>query len=266
MDIHRRFVETNDAQLYVETAGSGFPLVLVHGFSLDTRMWDDQFEYLAQNYHVIRYDMRGFGQSSLPVQDSYSHIEDLHTLLIHLGVEAAYVVGQSMGGQCVVDFALTYPDTVRALILIDSGLSGFSWSQEHSVLMGAIRKQAKQDGTQAAKETWLAHPFFTQALSQPIVAARLRQNMADYSGWHFVNSDPGQGIVPQAIHRLSHITAPTLIIVGDNDVPDLLAMSDILAQHVRYAQKVVVAGAGHMVNMEAPDQVNEAILHFLRAL
>ena len=57
-----------------------------------------------------------------------------------------------------------------------------------------------------------------------------------------------------------------MIIVGDNDVPDLLAMSEILAQHVRYAQKVAVAGAGHMANMEAPDQVNEAILHFLRAL
>ncbi len=89
MDIHRRFVETNEAHLYVETAGSGFPLVLVHGFSLDTRMWDDQFAYLAQHYHVIRYDMRGFGHSSLPTQDRYSHIEDLHALLNHLSVEAA---------------------------------------------------------------------------------------------------------------------------------------------------------------------------------
>jgi pimeloyl-ACP methyl ester carboxylesterase len=200
MDIHRRFVETNDAQLYVETAGSGFPLVLVHGFSLDTRMWDDQFAYLAQRYHVIRYDMRGFGQSSLPTQDSYSHSEDLHTLLNHLGVEVAYLVGLSMGGSVAVDFALTYSDTVRALILIDSGLSGFSWSPEHSALMGAIRKQANQDGTQAAKETWLAHPFFAQALRQPMVAARLRQNMADYSGWYFVHADPGPVIEPPAIH------------------------------------------------------------------
>lgn len=266
MDIHRRFVETNKAHLYVETAGSGFPLVLVHGFSLDTRIWDDQFAYLAQHYHVIRYDMRGFGQSSLPTQDSYSHIEDLHALLNHLGVEAAHLVGLSMGGQCVVDFTLTYPESVRALILIDSGLSGFSWSHEHAALMGAIRQQASQDGTQAAKETWLAHPFFAPALRQPLVAARLRQNMADYSGWHFVHSDPGRGIEPHAIHRLSHITAPTLIIVGDNDVPDLLAMSDILAQHIPLGQKVVVAGAGHMVNMKAPDQVNEAILDFLGAL
>jgi pimeloyl-ACP methyl ester carboxylesterase len=54
--------------------------------------------------------------------------------------------------------------------------------------------------------------------------------------------------------------------VGENDVPDFLAMSDILAQHVPNAQKVVVAGAGHMVNMEAPNQVNEVILDFLRAL
>lgn len=171
-----------------------------------------------------------------------------------------------MGGQCVVDFTLTYPDIVRALILIDSGLSGFSWSQEHSALMGAIRQQASQDDTQAAKETWLAHPFFAPALRQPLVAARLRKNMADYSGWHFMNADPGSWIEPPAIHQLSYITAPTLIIVGDNDVPDLLAMADMFAQHIPFARKVVVAGAGHMVNMEAPDQVNEAILDFLRAL
>lgn len=171
-----------------------------------------------------------------------------------------------MGGQCVVDFTLTYPDIVRALILIDSGLSGFSWSQEHSALMGAIRQQASQDDTQAAKETWLAHPFFAPALRQPLVAARLRKNMADYSGWHFMNADPGSWIEPPAIHRLSYITAPTLIIVGDNDVPYLLAMADMFAQHIPFARKVVVAGAGHMVNMEAPDQVNEAILDFLRAL
>jgi pimeloyl-ACP methyl ester carboxylesterase len=238
----------------------------VHGFSLDTRMWDDQFEHLAQDYHVIRYDLRGFGQSSLPTQESYSHGEDLHALLVHLGVEAAYLVGQSMGGECVVDFALTYPDTVRALILIDCGLSGFPWSQSLSALMDAIWKQATEGGTQAAKDTWLAHPFFAQALCQPMVAARLKQSMADYSGWHFVSSDPRQGIEPPAIQRLNQIKVPMLIIVGENDVLDFLAMSDFLAQHVPNARKVLVAGAGHMVNMEAPDQINEAILHFLRAL
>ena len=77
--------------------------------------------------------------------------------------------------------------------------------------MGAIRKQASQDGTQAAKETWLAHPFFAPALRQPLVAARLRQNMVDYSGWHFMNADPGRWIEPPAIHRLSHI------VVSNND-------------------------------------------------
>lgn len=80
-----------------------------------------------------------------------------------------------------------------------------------------------------------------------------------------LHADTGHFIEPPAIHRLSQITAPTLIIIGNNDVPDMLAMADMLAQHVPFARKVV-AGAGHMVNMEAPDQVNEAILDFLRAL
>lgn len=263
MHIHRRLVETNGGQLYIETAGSGYPLVLVHGFSLNTRMWDDQFTDLAQDYYVIRYDMRGFGQSSIPTQARYSHVEDLHAVLAHLDVAEAYLVGHSMGGARVLEFALTYPDTVRALILIASGVIGLPWSPALAALMDAIWAQAKVDGTEAAKATWLAHPFFAQAMRQPLVAARLKQIVAGYSGWHFVNVDPGQGIEPPAAKRLSHITIPTLVVVGEHDVPDFLTTSDMLAQHMSNAQKVVVAGAGHMVNMEAPDQINAAMRHFL---
>lgn len=263
MHIHRRFVETNGAQLYVETAGSGYPLVLVHGFSLDTRMWDDQFMDLAQDYYVIRYDMRGFGQSSNPMQECYSHIEDLHAVLTYLNVAEAYLVGHSMGGARVLEFALTYPDAVRALLLIDSGVIGLPWSPALASRMDAIWAQAKEDGMEAAKAAWLAHPFFAHALRQPLAAARLKQIVADYSGWHFVNADPGQSIEPPAAQRLSNITIPTLVVVGEHDVPDFLATSDMLAQHIPNAQKVVVAGAGHMANMEVPDQINAAIRRFL---
>ena len=96
--MHRQsgFAEVNGTRIYYEVAGSGHPLVLIHGFTLDARMWDDQFETFAQYCQVIRYDMRGFGKSAFPVPgESYTHADDLKALLEHLGIAHAYVLDRS---------------------------------------------------------------------------------------------------------------------------------------------------------------------------
>ena len=81
MDVQQGLAEVNGARLYYEVAGSGHPLVLIHAYALDTRMWDSQFEEFAQRYQVVRYDVRGFGRSAPPTEESYSHVEDLKALL-----------------------------------------------------------------------------------------------------------------------------------------------------------------------------------------
>lgn len=90
-------VEVNNARLYYEIDGKGLAIVFLPGFTLDTRMWDDQFEYFAKRFQVARYDLRGFGKSSVPTTDEYSHVEDLKALLDYLKIEHAYVVGLSKG-------------------------------------------------------------------------------------------------------------------------------------------------------------------------
>src|SRR5690242_18617682 len=142
MRISRGFAAVNGSRLYYESAGTGPPLVLLHGFTLDTRMWDDQFEAFARQYRVIRYDLRGFGRSAVPTE-SYSHAEDLHALLGHLETEAAYVAGLSMGGAVALDYALAYPQAVRGLILIDAVVGGFRWSPEASARTDLIWQEAK---------------------------------------------------------------------------------------------------------------------------
>jgi pimeloyl-ACP methyl ester carboxylesterase len=125
MQIQTGFAELNGTRLYYEVAGSGAALAFVHGFSLDTRMWDDQFEAFAERYRVVRYDARGFGKSALPGSEKYMHAADLKALLEQLGIDRASVVGLSMGGGIAIDFALTYPEATRALVLVDSTLGGF---------------------------------------------------------------------------------------------------------------------------------------------
>lgn len=256
-------IDVNGTRLYCEEAGDGPAVVLLHGFTLDTRMWDDQFLPLAQHFRVIRYDLRGFGQSALPTDTPYSHVEDLRALLDRLAIEQPALVGLSKGGAVALDFALTYPQRTQALVLIDTVLGGFAWSSEGSARNALIWAEARTGGIPAAKQSWLTHPLFAPALRQPAVAACLTQIIEEYSGWHFVHANPEQGLTPPAAQRLSELKMPVLGLVGELDLPDFLSITELICQRTPLARKVIVSGVGHMANMEAPDFITQALLAFL---
>jgi pimeloyl-ACP methyl ester carboxylesterase len=263
--VTKGFAEVNDTSLYYEIVGRGHPLVLVHGFSLNTKMWDDQFGVFAKRFKVIRYDVRGFGKSALPtVEKEYSHTGDLKALLNQLEIDYVYVVGLSMGGYIALDFALEYPESTKALILVDSTLGGFrAWSKTDLKLYELIWKEAKEKSVETAKDMWRNYALFKPAFEKPDVAFRLAQMIFDYSGWHFVNADPLRSLDPPAIERLQEIKVPTLIVVGERDLPDLHRIADILNMKIRHSQRITLKGAGHMSNMETPREFNEAVLSFL---
>src|SRR5512142_2414577 len=114
MDIRSGFADVNGARLYYEEAGQGFPLVMVHAGIADHSMWDDQFAYFAPKYRVIRFDMRGFGQSPA-VSGPYAPRDDLAGLLNHLQVERAFLIGCSMGGSMCIDFTCEHQNMVAGL-------------------------------------------------------------------------------------------------------------------------------------------------------
>lgn len=256
------FVETNSASLYYEEAGAGSPVILIHGFTLDTRMWDDQFLTLAQHFRVIRYDLRGFGRSALPTAP-YSHVEDLRGLLDHLEIEQAALVGLSKGGGVALDFALSHPQRTQSLALIDTILGGHVWSDEGSARDELVWQEARRGGIPAAKASWLAHPLFAPAMRQPEAATRLTRIIDDYSGWHFVNRNSEQHLHPPAAQRFHELTMPILVIVGEHDLPDFRHIAASIGQNAPHARTLVVPDAGHMANMEAPELVNQALLTFL---
>ena len=135
----------NDGSLYYEVTGDGPPLVFLHGFSVDHRMWDSQVDFFAQHHQVIRYDLRGFGRSSLPTEP-YAHVDDLRALLDHLQLTQATLVGLSRGGSVALDFTLTYPQRVDKLVLVDSVLGGYRWSTEQRQLDQAVWETARTEG------------------------------------------------------------------------------------------------------------------------
>ena len=108
------FVEANAAHLYYESAGTGYPLVMLHGHLIDSRQWDDPFTAFAPSYRVVRYDARGFGQSTQPPVP-FAYHEDLAAVLRFLSIKRAYLMGCSGGGATIIDFALTHPEMVAAV-------------------------------------------------------------------------------------------------------------------------------------------------------
>ena len=259
------YVPVKNGRLFYEIAGGGAPLVFLHGFTLDHRMWDDQWDFFRSQRMVIRYDQRGHGRSSDPDPNApWSNADDLMLLLVHLGIEQAHVCGLSAGGSLAVDFALTYPHAVLSLTLIDSTLGGFrGWSPELRGFLDGLSNVALTDGVEAAREAWLASGIFAAALGQANLASRLRRIVGDYRGWRWLHRGRQFVMDPPACDRLDEIHAPAMVLTGELDLEDFQLMAEVLADRIRGAQRHVIPGAGHMANMEQPNAVNRLIDAFL---
>lgn len=260
-------LELDGARLVFEVAGTGPAVVLIHGFGLDLRMWDPQFELLAATFRVVRYDCRGFGASGpLDPAVPYSHADDLFALLDHLAITDAALVGLSFGGQVALQAALLAPARVRALVLLDSLLDGVPWDAGSKAGMAEVDRQVEAGGVTAGRDAWLAHPFFAGARERPDLARELADMVSRYPGQHWLGQDPHQAIPRKPIDALEEVAVPTLVVAGARDVPGFLAMADVLARRIPAAEYVQVAGAGHMVNMEQPEVVSDLLARFLGGL
>ncbi len=260
----RTWACADGGQLHYSTAGMGPPVVLIHGLSLDASMWDPQWPALQREFRAIRYDVRGFGLSTLP-EGPYSHSDDLLGLLNFLDARPAHVIGLSMGGQMALRFALEQPLAVKSLTLIDAALEGFCWSDEWVRSMRAIVGAARNGDVRAAKQLWLTHELFVPAQRDPRLAAALAAMVERYSAWHWRNLDPVRRPPSPAIKELAGVSPPTLVLVGELDLPDFKAIAGHLARHIPHAILHSIGGAGHMANMEAPTVVNELVIAHLRA-
>lgn len=258
------WADVNGARLYYEVGGGGDGpvVVLLQGGQLPLQMWDDQFAELSEHFRVVRYDVRGFGRSS-PMKGPYAHRDDLHGLLRSLGIERASLVGLSLGGGIAIDFALQHPTMVDKLVLVGPGLSGFKFSEEREPWMDSLRVAwAARDSTRMAL-LWLQSDYMRPAMRDSALAARLRRLSAQNASL-WVQPDSERVMAPAAVGRLADIRAPTLVILGGLDTPDIKAITDSLVQKIPGARRVIIDDAGHMVNMEKPAEFNRAVLPFLR--
>lgn len=257
------FAEVNGARLYYEVAGQGHPFILTHEAIGDSRMYDDQFGVFAQHYRTIRYDMRGFGKSSRPTAE-YNPSEDIFGLLRFLGVSRAHALGMSAGGAATVDLALSHPDMVSALVLAGAGLGGFDYSGDPNSEEFEVAFQAHDIAriTDLSERVWVVGEGRTADEVSPSVRQRMREMMADLFANGFDESQMQQ-LDPPAAKRLGEIHVPTLVIIGDRDVPDIRRVAEALETGIGGARKVVMRNTAHVPNMEQPTEFNKLVLDFL---
>ncbi len=254
----------SDGHLYFETAGHGENIVFLHGFGLDSRMWAPQFEVLQSEYRVIRYDLRGFGRSSLPPKNGYAHEDDLSALLEELGGKPAHVVGFSAGGGVALRFTLAFPEAVRSLVLADSTIDGHAWSPEWQSRWDAIRAAARAGQLTEAKALWLEHPLFDGVRTDKTRAALLGRMINDYSGWHWLNRDTARLPSIPPSEYIKGIRVPTLVVIGERDLPDFQRIADYLASCIPTASRLGIRDSGHIVNLEAESEFMSGLLAFWR--
>jgi len=266
----------NNTELYYEVDGSGHALTLIHGMLLDQRSWDDQFAVFAQQYKVLRYDMQGWGDSAQEkAEPLFSPRQDLVSLLAYLKVDTTYLLGLSGGGAVALDFTLEHPDKVDALILVSSGLNGYPQRITEAIragigqYYGALQQKDIARAVEATIRFWSDGPRRTPEQMSAQIRARITEMSAQHIQRHgdfFGHYQHMLQLEPPAFNRLGEVKVPTLIVVGNEDAPEVLEIADTLEQGITGAKKVVISGAAHHLNMEKPEEFNRVVLDFLNGL
>jgi len=248
-------LDRQGVSIHYEDDGNGVPVLLTHGFTATSRMWDAQVAALADRYRLIRWDMRGHGRSDAPEDPaSYSHdltVGDMSAVLDACGIERAVIAGLSLGGFMSMLFNVAHPERVRALVLLDTGpgyksdTSRAGWNRyaEDSARALEQRGAASLSGSAEVR----AEQHRTLAGLPHVARGMLVQRDA------------------RAIESLPSIAVPTLLLIGADDKPFLDGMG-YMAAKIPNARYEVIDGAGHAVNIDQPERVNAILKEFLGSL
>ena len=266
MQTYTEFAPVNGAQLYYEVAGAGQPLILLHAGVADGRMWDEQFASFAQQYRTIRYDLRGFGRSAMP-EGRFSHHDDLAGLLNCLELEQAIVVGISFGGKVAIDFALAHPERVARLILGAPSVGGTQpsehmlqfWDEEET----AVERGDLEPAVELNLRLWVDGIYRQPEEVNTGVRQKVGQMQREIFQMEMPEDVEEMRLDPAANGRLAEIAAPTLVLVGDLDLPEKVEQAAWLAEQIPNAQQAIIPGVAHMLNMEKPALFNQLVLDFL---
>jgi 3-oxoadipate enol-lactonase len=256
------------ADIAYDEAGTGHPLLLVHAGIANRHMWDPVWEALAARFRVIRPDLRGFGESPAAIEP-FTNWHDLARLLRALDAVPAHVIGVSMGGSASLDLAVAEPYKVDRLVLCASGTAGWDWNDQlkadWEAEEAAWQRRDLDEVAWVSVRTWLDGPV--RGGEAP---AELRQAVFDMYRpaldlQAVEGAVDGEALEPPSGGRLGEVVAPTLVLVGELDQPDMMKIGKHQAQEIAGARFVAMPGVAHLPPMEAPEEFVRIVTEFLEA-
>jgi 3-oxoadipate enol-lactonase len=262
-----RTLDVGDTRINYTDVGRGPAVMLIHGWALSLREWDDQVAALAPHFRVVAYDRRGYGKST-GFADPSADPGDLRALLDTLGIRSAVLVGHSGGADIAGRFAAAMPERVDGLVLYGGGPpQGFPIPSKGPGFE-FVKTFARQHGVDSLFRLVRTLPHFQPGPNRtPAMRARLDSILAGYSGRDILEDHQPSGAFPPA--RFAEVRQwrfPTLFISGAAEEPYWHLAADSLVRWMPNARKVVIPGGGHGVHFDEPGLFNAALLTFLRQI
>jgi 3-oxoadipate enol-lactonase len=254
------FVQVEGSKIYYEECGaSSQTVVLIHDGVLDSAVWSDVWPEFCKHFHTLRYDRRGYGRS--PAATAWhSATDDLAALLRHLKVSHAAIVGSSHGGEISINFTLDHPEIVQLLVLVGAVVGGMPYSLhflDRGTVLGKPLEKGDVQGAiaEATKDKYLIAPGNDAAKKR--MAELLSASPQDMT-------HPEFELAPKpALHRLHEIRVPTLLLVGDADIPDVHAHAGAIEAGIPRTRRVVVKDVGHLMYLEKPVEFSRLVIGFV---
>jgi 3-oxoadipate enol-lactonase len=256
------YVNVDGGKLFYEIAGTGRNIVLLHDGMVNRQIWDEQFLLLAKTYRVVRYDRRSYGRSTDP-QTQYSHIDDLNQVFDQLKVDKAVIFGMSSGGALAINFALKYPEKVSGLVLVGAVVSGFGYTSHMTNRGGHFNPQDLGTDTKKVIRYFIMDDPY-EIYSENTAAKEKVLRLVPYMGRD--NKVPTRPPDRVAVRFLNEIKAPTLILAGEFDIPDVHAHAGVINAGIPNSRREIIPRSGHLIPIEQPALFNEAVVSFLGKL
>jgi 3-oxoadipate enol-lactonase len=259
--------KANGISMEYELSGSGRYFTLIHGAGENQNVWYNQVSVFSQRYQVLTYDVRGHGKTELPEGELTTElwVEDLYALLKALNISETILLGHSMGGAIALEFTLTHPEMVKALVLSNGG--GIAGRSEEEMRQLAARRQAvleamKTEGMAAVVKDRFGRMFSPGFLEKnPVTAERYQSILLQNNPEGYIKVMQRISYPPTAVD-MSKITCPTLIIGGEHD-PSHGPVAVKATQEAIPGSQMKIFPTGHPPFLEQPAEYNETVLRFL---
>jgi 3-oxoadipate enol-lactonase len=256
-------INIGGADLEYADRGSGPSVLFLHAFPLSLRMWDEQ-ESLASRYRIVRFDARGFGLSDVgDAMLTMARIADDAAVLVdRLRLGPVILVGCSMGGYAALSFAQKHPSLLRGLVLVDTRAAADT--REARKGRGDLAAKVMKEGAKAALDAFLPRLVGeTTRASRADVIAKVKDMILHTSPQGISDGLHGLATRQDSTPLLREISAPTLVICGEEDGITPRPDAEILQRGIKDAELVMIPKCGHLPSMEAPVAFNEALSAFL---